>query len=166
MPAAGSPCLTTVARSSSVRKRTRAAMAGPSSPPLPSLPWHPAQRLTKACRPESGGWASAIAAGNHTYDKTMAISIHTPIWAATWRRRYCRTERATCVTSSPRFFEREGEWHIAYSPEIPGANGQGQTKEVARQSLAAAIALILADRRDDALRGVPPGAPRETVIVE
>ena len=25
-------------------------------------------------------------------------------------------------------FERDGEWHIAYSPEIPGANGQGRTK--------------------------------------
>ena len=23
--------------------------------------------------------------------------------------------------------EREGDWLIAYSPEIPGANGQGQT---------------------------------------
>ena len=44
-------------------------------------------------------------------------------------------------------FERDGEWHIAYCPEIPGANGQGRTKEEARQSLAGAIALILADRR-------------------
>jgi len=40
-------------------------------------------------------------------------------------------------------FERQGEWHIAYCPEIPGANGQGKTKEEARQSLAEAIALIL-----------------------
>ena len=23
-------------------------------------------------------------------------------------------------------FERDGDWYIAYSPEIPGANGQGQ----------------------------------------
>ena len=36
-------------------------------------------------------------------------------------------------------FERDGAWHIAYSPEIPGANGQGRTKEEARQSLADAI---------------------------
>jgi hypothetical protein len=41
-------------------------------------------------------------------------------------------------------FERDGDWHIAYSPEIPGANGQGRTKDEARESLAAAIALILA----------------------
>lgn len=38
--------------------------------------------------------------------------------------------------------ERDGDWYIAYSPEIPGANGQGRTKEEARESLAAAIALI------------------------
>ena len=61
--------------------------------------------------------------------------------------------------------EREGEWYIAYCPEIPGANGQGKTKDEARESLAEAIALILADRREEGLRGVPPEAIRETVIV-
>ncbi len=63
-------------------------------------------------------------------------------------------------------FERDGEWHIAYCPEIPGANGQGRTKEEARRSLAEAIALILEDRREEGLRGVPPDAERETVIVK
>ena len=43
-------------------------------------------------------------------------------------------------------FERDGEWVIAYCPEIPGANGQGHTKEEARRSLSDAITLILADR--------------------
>jgi predicted RNase H-like HicB family nuclease len=62
-------------------------------------------------------------------------------------------------------FERDGDWVVAYCPEIPGANGQGRTKEEARTSLAAAIALILEDRREDGLRGVPPDAERETVIV-
>jgi predicted RNase H-like HicB family nuclease len=62
--------------------------------------------------------------------------------------------------------EKDGEWFIAYSPEIPGANGQGRTREEARESLARAIALILADRREDALRGVPPEAERDTVTVE
>ena len=61
--------------------------------------------------------------------------------------------------------ERDGEWHIAYCPEIPGANGQGRTKDEARQSLAEAIALILQDRREDGLRGVPSDAIRETVVV-
>jgi predicted RNase H-like HicB family nuclease len=63
-------------------------------------------------------------------------------------------------------FERDGEWYIAYCPEIPGANGQGKTKEQARDSLAEAIALILEDRREDALNGIPKDAERETVALE
>ena len=54
--------------------------------------------------------------------------------------------------------ERDGDWYIAYCPEIPGANGQGRTKDEARENLAEAIELILEDRREDALRGVPPGS--------
>jgi predicted RNase H-like HicB family nuclease len=63
-------------------------------------------------------------------------------------------------------FERDGDWYVAYCPEIAGANGQGLTKEEARGSLAAAIALILEDRRADALRGVPAEAEHETVVIE
>jgi predicted RNase H-like HicB family nuclease len=62
--------------------------------------------------------------------------------------------------------ERDGAWYIAYCPEIPGANGQGKTKEEARESLAEAIALILEDRREEGLRGIPPDAIRETVRVK
>jgi predicted RNase H-like HicB family nuclease len=62
-------------------------------------------------------------------------------------------------------FERDGEWHIAYCPEIPGANGQGRTREEARQNLAGAIALLLEGRREEGLRGVPADAERETVTV-
>jgi len=62
--------------------------------------------------------------------------------------------------------ERDGEWYVAYCAELPGANGQGQTPAEARDDLAAAIALVLEDRREDALRGVPPDAIRETVAVD
>ncbi len=62
--------------------------------------------------------------------------------------------------------ERDGDWLIAYCPEIPGANGQGRTKEECLSSLADAIRLILEDRREDALRGVPDDATRETVMLE
>ena len=62
--------------------------------------------------------------------------------------------------------ERDGDWYIAYCPEIAGANGQGHTLEECRQSLAGAIALILEDRRQDVLRGVPDDAIREVVVVE
>ena len=61
--------------------------------------------------------------------------------------------------------ERDGDWFIAYSPELPGANGQGHNKEEAKANLSEAIALILEDRREDGLRAVPPDALRETVVV-
>ena len=61
--------------------------------------------------------------------------------------------------------ERDGEWYVAWSPEIPCANGQGRTLDECRQNLSEAIRLILEDRREDGLRGVPPGAIRETVAV-
>lgn len=63
-------------------------------------------------------------------------------------------------------FERDGQWVVAYCPEVPGANGQGRTKQEARESLMEAIALILEDRREDGLRGVPEEAERETITVE
>ena len=63
-------------------------------------------------------------------------------------------------------FERDGDWYVAYCPEIPGANGQGRSKDEARLNLAEAIALILDDRREEGLRGVPPDAERETVTVK
>jgi len=61
--------------------------------------------------------------------------------------------------------EQDEEWLIAYCPEIPGANGQGRTQEEARVSLADAIALILEDWREDALRGTHPDAIRDKVTI-
>lgn len=61
--------------------------------------------------------------------------------------------------------EQDGEWWIAYCPEVPGANGQGKTKEECLSSLSDAIDLVLTDRREDGLRGVPPTALREMVTV-
>ena len=52
-------------------------------------------------------------------------------------------------------YEQDGDWYIGYCPEIPGANGQGKTIDDCREYLKEAIKLILEDRRDDALRGVP-----------
>lgn len=63
-------------------------------------------------------------------------------------------------------FERDGDWIIAYCPEIPGANGQGTTREEAKHSLQEAVALILEDRREDGLRGVPEDADRDVVVIE
>jgi predicted RNase H-like HicB family nuclease len=62
--------------------------------------------------------------------------------------------------------EQDDEWFIGYCPEIPGANGQGRTVEECREDLAEAIALILEDRREDGLRGVPPDAIKDVVVVQ
>ncbi len=61
--------------------------------------------------------------------------------------------------------ERDGEWFIAWCPEIPEANGQGKTVEECRGNLSQAIELILEDRREDAFRGLPGTAVREPLIV-
>jgi predicted RNase H-like HicB family nuclease len=55
---------------------------------------------------------------------------------------------------------------VAFCPEVPGANGQGETVQEAKKNLAEAIELILTDRREDGLRGVPPDARKEIVTLE
>jgi predicted RNase H-like HicB family nuclease len=62
--------------------------------------------------------------------------------------------------------ERDGDYFIAYCPEIPGANGQGNSIEECRQNLADAIILILEDRREDALRGIPKDAIQDVVVIQ
>ena len=61
--------------------------------------------------------------------------------------------------------EKDGDWYIAYCPEVPGANGQGKTIQESKESLVAAISLILEDRRQDAMRGLPEDAIRDVVAV-
>jgi predicted RNase H-like HicB family nuclease len=61
--------------------------------------------------------------------------------------------------------EKDDDWFIAYCPEIPGANGQGHTKEECLQSLSDAIKLILEDRKEDSLRGIPDDVMRGVVTV-
>ena len=51
--------------------------------------------------------------------------------------------------------ERDDEWYIAYCPELPGANGQGATLAECKDSLKDAIRLILEDRLQDSLAGIP-----------
>jgi predicted RNase H-like HicB family nuclease len=63
-------------------------------------------------------------------------------------------------------YEKGEKYFIGYCPEVPGANGQGETMEECRESLKEAIKLILQDRVKDALRGVPDDAIQETVVIE
>lgn len=61
--------------------------------------------------------------------------------------------------------EHDGDWFIAYCPEVSGANGQGRTKEERLRNLADAIELILEDRREDVLRGIPEDAVCEVITI-
>ncbi len=56
-----------------------------------------------------------------------------------------------------------GYWAVC--PEVPGANGQGETIEEAKESLKNAIQLILEDRLADIRRGLPNDAIEETISI-
>jgi predicted RNase H-like HicB family nuclease len=56
-----------------------------------------------------------------------------------------------------------GFWAIC--PEVPGANGQGETLEEAKNSLKQAVVLILEDRLQDIKRGLPNDAIHETIAI-
>ena len=56
-----------------------------------------------------------------------------------------------------------GFWAIC--PEVPGANGQGETIEETKSDLQQAIELILEDRKADILRGLPDDVIQDTVMV-
>ena len=62
-------------------------------------------------------------------------------------------------------YEKGEKYYVGYCPEVPGANGQGETLEECRESLREAIKLILEDRLEEGLRGVPAEAIRESLVV-
>jgi predicted RNase H-like HicB family nuclease len=57
-----------------------------------------------------------------------------------------------------------GYW--AVSPEIPGANGQGETIEEAKQSLKDSIKLLFQDKLEDYKRGLSEDVIMDTIAVE
>ncbi len=56
-----------------------------------------------------------------------------------------------------------GYWAIC--PEIPGANGQGETVEEAKDNLREAILLVLEDRLEDIKRGLPEDVIQEKIAI-
>lgn len=56
-----------------------------------------------------------------------------------------------------------GFWAIC--PEVPGANGQGETREETKTNLRQAIELILEDRKADVLRGLPANVIQDKVMI-
>ena len=59
--------------------------------------------------------------------------------------------------------EKDGDWYFGYSPEVPGANGQGRTIEECKEDLSKAIELVLEDLRADYSRGLPSDAVQVTI---
>lgn len=56
-----------------------------------------------------------------------------------------------------------GFWAVC--PEVPGANGQGETVEEAKENLGQAIRLIFEDRVEDMKRGLPADAIQSVIAV-
>ncbi|NCA86450.1 MAG: type II toxin-antitoxin system HicB family antitoxin [Clostridia bacterium] len=56
-----------------------------------------------------------------------------------------------------------GFWAIC--PEVPGANGQGETIEEAKENLKEAVEFILEDRREDFRRGLSEDAVVDTIAI-
>jgi len=61
--------------------------------------------------------------------------------------------------------EKDEQWYVGFCPEVPGANGQGLTEQECLQNLAEAVDLILLDRLEDGLRGVPAEAIRQVLTL-
>jgi predicted RNase H-like HicB family nuclease len=59
--------------------------------------------------------------------------------------------------------EEGGYWAVCI--EVPGANGQGETRAEAKASLLEAVRLILQDRQEDVLRSLPSDAVCEPLLV-
>ena len=70
-----------------------------------------------------------------------------------------KAEFAAIIETAP----EGGFWAIC--PEVPGANGQGETIEEAKVSLRQAIELIFEDRKADILRGLPEDAIQDKVMI-
>jgi len=70
-----------------------------------------------------------------------------------------KTEFTAIIESAP----EGGFWAIC--PEVPGANGEGETIEETKQNLIEAIELIFEDRQLDALRGLSDDAIQEKIFV-
>lgn len=70
-----------------------------------------------------------------------------------------KAEFTAIIESAP----EGGYWAIC--PEVPGANGQGETIEETKLNLIEAIELILEDRKEDILRGLPDDVIQQTILI-
>jgi predicted RNase H-like HicB family nuclease len=75
------------------------------------------------------------------------------------RRTVMKAEFTAIIEPAP----EGGYWAVC--PEVPGANGQGESVEEAKLNLRQAIELIFEDRTADAFRGLPSDAIRDKVEI-
>ncbi|MCX7004518.1 MAG: type II toxin-antitoxin system HicB family antitoxin [bacterium] len=61
--------------------------------------------------------------------------------------------------------ERDGKWYVATCPEVPEANGQGESEPAALENLSQAITMVLDERRRDAIAHAPADAHVATVCM-
>ena len=56
-----------------------------------------------------------------------------------------------------------GFWAVC--PDVPGANGQGETIEEVKQNLIEAVHLILEDQLEDVITGMSGNAIRDKILI-
>ena len=100
---------------------------------------------------------SANGKADHTRHERCQPSCHVPVDAVDF---------AAMHNEFTALIEPDGEWFVAYCPELPEANGQGRTPAEAKEDLAAAISLVREDRQAPAgsLRGIAGGLMKRQVI--
>ena len=84
-------------------------------------------------------------------------------WEATFT--YRKAEFLVCNEFTA-IIEKGEDWLIGHCLEVPGALGQGKTREDVLENLAEAILLMLEVSREDGLRGAPIEAVREVIVVQ
>lgn len=62
--------------------------------------------------------------------------------------------------------QRDGKWFTGICPEVPGANGQGKTREQCLKNLGEAIELMLDVYRQDALKSIKSRAEQTVVLIK
>jgi len=70
-----------------------------------------------------------------------------------------KTEFTAVIEPAP----EGGYW--AFCPEIPGANGQGESIEATKENLIEAIQLILEDQRENYTRGLSEDSIQEKIML-
>ena len=104
-------------------------------------------------------------ASHHAYVHQRAVSLQARIAGAVDAAGSTRilagmkAEFTAIIEEAP----EGGYWAIC--PEVPGANGQGETIDEAKTNLRDAIRLILEDRISDARRGLPEDAIQTVIAV-